>query len=118
MTMGRLADTPEPPYFAVIFTSQASQVDIAGYARTAQHMLELAERQPGYLGIEETRDEDGVGITVSYWESLAAIEAWKKQADHLDAQRLGRERWYNAFRLRIARVERATAWKAPKSSDT
>ncbi len=118
MTMGRLADTPEPPYFAVIFTSQVSQVDTAGYARTAQHMLELAERQPGYLGIEETRDEDGVGITVSYWESLAAIEAWKKQADHLDAQRLGRERWYNAFRLRITRVERATAWKAPKSSDT
>ena len=116
MTMGRLADTPEPPYFAVIFTSQASQVDTAGYARTAQHMLELTERQPGYLGIEETRDEDGVGITVSYWESLAAIEAWKKQADHLDAQRLGRERWYNAFRLRITRVERATAWAVPKSS--
>ena len=118
MTMTRLAVTPELPYFAVIFTSQASQADTAGYMRTAQHMLELAERQLGYLGVEETRDEDGVGITVSYWQSLAAIEAWKKQADHLDAQRLGRERWYNAFRLRITRVERATAWKAPKSSDT
>jgi heme-degrading monooxygenase HmoA len=118
MTMARLADTPEPPYFAVIFTSQASQVDTAGYARTAQHMLELAKRQPGYLGIEETRDEDGVGITVSYWESLEAIEAWKNQADHLDAQRLGRERWYSAFRLRIAHVERATTWEPPKSSDT
>ena len=116
--MPRLADTPEPPYFAVIFTSLSNQADTADYARTAQHMLELAQRQPGYLGVEETRDDDGVGITVSYWRSLEAIAAWKNHADHLDAQRLGRERWYNAFRLRIARVERATAWSAPDSSDT
>jgi len=39
-------------------------------------------------------------------------------ADHLAAQRLGRERWYRAFRLRIARVERAANWQAPESSDT
>lgn len=118
MTMRRLADTPEPPYYAVIFTSLVNQADAAGYARTAQHMLELAARQSGYLGVEETRDDDGVGITVSYWESLEAIEAWKNQADHLNAQRLGRERWYQAFRLRIARVERAAAWQKPASSNT
>ena len=116
--MTRLADTPEPPYYAVIFTSLDTQADAAGYARTAQRMVELAARQPGYLGVEETRDDAGVGITVSYWESLDAIAAWKNQADHLDAQRLGRERWYRAFRLRIARVERATAWQTPDSSDT
>ena len=85
MTMTRLADTPELPYFAVIFTSQASQADTAGYMRTAQHMLELAERQLGYLGVEETRDEDGVGITVSYWQSHEAIEAWNNQTDHLES---------------------------------
>ena len=113
MTMARLADTPDPPYFAVIFTSLSNQTDTAAYTRTAQHMLELAQGQPGYLGVEETRDEDGVGITVSYWESLEAITAWKNHADHLDAQRLGRGRWYSAFRLRIARVERATAWATP-----
>lgn len=115
--MTRLADTPEPPYYAVIFTSLNTQIDAEGYARTAERMLELAAHQPGYLGVEETRDVDGVGITVSYWESLDDIEAWKNKSDHLDAQRLGRERWYQAFQLRIARVERATAWQASESSE-
>ena len=116
--MARLADTPEPPYYAVIFTTLDNQADAAGYARTAERMLELAARQPGYLGVEETRDVDGVGITVSYWENLVDIEAWKNQAEHLAAQRLGRERWYRAFRLRIARVERAAAWQSSGSSAT
>ena len=62
--MTRLADTPETPYYAVIFTSLDNQADAAGYARTTQRMMELAARQPGYLGVEETRDDDGVGITV------------------------------------------------------
>jgi heme-degrading monooxygenase HmoA len=116
--MPRLADTPEPPYYAVIFTTLGNQTDAAGYARTAERMVELASRQPGYLGVEETRDGDGVGITVSYWASLDDIESWKNQADHLAAQQLGRERWYRAFRLRIARVERAAAWQASNSFET
>ncbi len=109
--MTGLADTPEPPYFAVIFSSIPSGEDGEGYARMAERMLALAARQPGYLGVESTRDEEsGLGITVSYWESEAAIRAWRCDAEHLLAQRLGRDCWYQAFRLRIARVERSKAW--------
>jgi heme-degrading monooxygenase HmoA len=102
-----LASTPDPPYWAVIFTSLRTPVDDAGYAQTAGEMEALASQQPGYLGIESTRGEDGLGITVSYWASEEAIAAWRRNADHLAAQRAGRGSWYRAYELRVARVERA-----------
>ncbi|MCE3028720.1 antibiotic biosynthesis monooxygenase [Salinicola sp. DM10] len=98
-----LADTPEPPYYAVIFTSLMGD-DSSGYAAMADRMLTLARAQPGFLGVESARE--GIGITVSYWSDLDAIRAWKRDIDHREAQRLGRERWYAAYRTRIARVER------------
>jgi heme-degrading monooxygenase HmoA len=98
-----IAETPAPPYYAVVFTSVRTDVD-EGYADMAAAMAELAARQPGYLGIESARE--GLGITVSYWRDLDAIAAWKRVVDHVAAQRLGRERWYASYRVRVARVER------------
>jgi heme-degrading monooxygenase HmoA len=77
-----------------------------GYEQMAERMLELARQQPGFLGVESVRDAAGLGITVSYWQSLEAIAAWKADAEHLAAQRLGREQWYQWFKLRVCRVER------------
>ncbi|WP_423459140.1 antibiotic biosynthesis monooxygenase family protein [Ottowia sp. VDI28] len=96
----------KPPYYAVIFASQRTEGD-DGYAATAQHMAELAARQPGYLGAESTRDEAGFGITVAYYDSLEAIAAWRRHAEHTLAREQGRERWYQHFEVRIAKVERA-----------
>lgn len=101
--MTLLADTPTPPYYAVIFTSLRTEGN-RGYAEMAQRMVELASEQPGFLGVESAREE--AGITVSYWADLASIEAWKQHAEHRVAQALGRERWYADYRVRIARVER------------
>ena len=98
-----IAATPKPPYYAVIFTSIQSD-DTRGYAATADQMVELAAHQPGFLGIEAARE--AIGITVSYWASLEAIRAWKANAEHVMAQRQGREQWYAAYRVRIALVER------------
>lgn len=70
----------------------------------AERMVELASQQPGFLGLESAREN--LGITVSYWESLEAISNWKKNAEHQEAQRLGRQQWYSNFRIRVARVER------------
>lgn len=102
----RFARTPKPPYYAVIFANQRTPGD-DGYGTTADRMVALASQQPGFLGIESTRDEAGFGITVSYWESEAAIAAWRADAEHADARRDGRERWYEHFELRVAKVERA-----------
>jgi heme-degrading monooxygenase HmoA len=102
-----IARTPEPPYLAVIFTSLRTEVDDGGYAGMAAEMDVLARRQPGFLGVESARGADRLGITVSYWVSEEAILAWKRIADHLGAQRMGRERWYADYTLRVARVERS-----------
>ena len=100
-----IAATPEPPYLAAIFTSHRTAGD-QGYATMADRMVELAQAQPGYLGVESVRDADGFGITVSYWRDEASIAAWKANSEHLVAQRLGRDQWYGAFHLRVCRVER------------
>lgn len=104
------AATPAPPYYAAIFTSRMA--DTTGYDEMSQEMGALARTQDGFLGIESARDANGLGITVSYWASLQAIAAWKANADHLDAQREGRARWYDRFQVRIARVERAYGFEA------
>jgi len=104
-----IAATPEPPYWAVIFTSRRTGPD-AGYAAMAEAMERLAVEQPGYLGHESARES--LGLTVSYWRDPDSIAAWKAQVEHLAAQRLGRERWYAAYRVRIARVERDYGFKA------
>lgn len=100
------ARLPAPPYYAVIFASRRRAGDDA-YAATAAHMLALAAQQPGFLGVESARDGEGFGLTVSYWESEQSIAAWKHQMDHRAAQQAGRERWYEHYELRVARVERA-----------
>jgi len=98
-----IAQTPDPPYYAVIFTSIRRPGD-NGYAGMAEKMLELARLQPGFLGVESARQE--IGITVSYWSDLESVRHWKRNLAHQEAQRLGREAWYSDYRVRIARVER------------
>ncbi len=104
--MDAMARTPEPPYYAVVFTSVRTADDPEGYAATADRMIELASGHPGFLGVESVRDAHGTGITVSYWSSLAAIRHWREVAEHQVAQSQGRSRWYREYRLRICRVER------------
>jgi heme-degrading monooxygenase HmoA len=97
---------PEPPYTAVIFTSQRVSDGDRGYVATAARMEELAAQQPGYLGFEGARNPDGSGVSVSYWRSAADALAWKAEAEHLLAQRHGIEQWYSAYTVRVATVER------------
>ncbi len=100
-------------YYAVIFTSKRSAEDAPGYDGMAERMLELAARQPGFLGVEHARD--ALGITVSYWDSLKSIADWKAHSDHLMAQQLGRASWYEYYRIRICRVERDYTFHRPDS---
>ena len=102
--MERLAKTPQPPYYAVIFASQRTEND-KGYEKMSEKMVELASQQKGFLGIESARDE-GLGITISYWESVEAIKQWKEHSAHQVAQDRGKKEWYKNFAVRVCRVER------------
>jgi heme-degrading monooxygenase HmoA len=98
-----IANTPRPPYYAVIFTTVRTEIT-EDYAATAERMVQLAKEQPGYLGHESARDN--LGITVSYWDSLEAIKNWKQQSEHVQAQENGRTQYYAAYTTRICLVER------------
>ena len=97
-----IAQTPKPPYFAVVFTSLRTDEE-EGYSEMAKQMVELASQQEGFLGVESAREE--VGITVSYWKDLESISKWKVNTTHQLAQKKGREDWYKSFKVRIAKVE-------------
>lgn len=96
---------PSTDCYAVIFTSTRTEGD-NGYAEASERMMELVGQQPGFLGIDSIRGADGVGITVSYWESEAAILAWRQHPEHRVIQARGRSIWYSAFQTRVCRVER------------
>ena len=98
-----IVDDLKTPYYAVIFTTILTE-EIKGYNEAAERMEDLAKEQPGYLGIESARAS--LGITVSYWQNLDAILAWKNNVEHTEVRNLGREKWYKKYQLRICKVER------------
>ncbi|MGR6466032.1 antibiotic biosynthesis monooxygenase family protein [Rhizobium sp. PAMB 3182] len=108
--MTKLAKTPRPPYYVVIFSTLRTDGD-HGYAAMAEKMDALAAQQPGYLGIDSVRDASGFGITNSYWQDEESVLAWKRNAEHTLARDLGREKWYQCYELRVARVERAYSFE-------
>ena len=92
------------PYFAVVFTAQRSHSGDDIYEITSDRMMYLAQQQPGFLGVESVRGDDGLGITVSYWRDRDAIRAWRENSEHLIAQEMGRQEFYQWYRVRIAEV--------------
>ncbi|GAB4009238.1 antibiotic biosynthesis monooxygenase [Spirosoma migulaei] len=98
-----IAQTPAPPYYVVVFTIVPS-ADLEGYEAMGGKMVELAYQQPGFLGMEYGAGE--VELTISYWENLESINQWRQNAEHIVARDLGREKWFQAFKVRIAKVER------------
>ena len=101
--MFKIINTPQPPYYAVIFTSKKINED-RGYNKMSEKMVELVSQQDGFLGFESAREE--LGITVSYWKDKESIKKWKANLEHQEAQKLGKEIWYQQYKIRIAKVER------------
>lgn len=104
--MQAIANTPEPPYYVVIFTAVHTD-DTEGYAEKAEQMYELAATMPGFIGMEAADIGKEGEISVIYWKDEASIREWKMNAEHLEAQRLGKERFYARYAIRVAKVERA-----------
>ncbi len=101
-----ILSTFKKPYYAVIFSSSRSVAHEEDYEKMAERMLELSRQQNGFLGVESLRNSDGVGITISYWDSEESIQKWKSHSEHLIAQELGRSQWYDSFTIRICKIER------------
>ena len=97
-----IAKTPNPPYYAVICTSLRTKSD-QGYRKMSSKILEIAKNQPGFLGFESASNE--LGISVSYWKDMESIKIWSQNKEHALAKNLGKEKWYEDYRVRICKVE-------------
>jgi heme-degrading monooxygenase HmoA len=108
---------PEPPYVSVIFASRRplheGSIVEDGYGAAAARMAELVALQPGYLGMDSARNTEGFGITVSYWADEGSALAWRRNLEHAEVMRQGRERFYEAYTLRVATVHRASEFERP-----
>jgi heme-degrading monooxygenase HmoA len=90
--------------YVVIFRAKVRVLD-EEYSKAASRMRELALSQFGCLefhAVTEGRNE----VALSYWPSEEAIRAWKSHPEHILAQRLGRERWYESYSVQVAAVTR------------
>ena len=91
----------------VLFRSRLTATAGADYAATAEAMLERARRMPGFVDYRHYEAADGERLSVIWWEDEATLRAWAEDAEHREAQRLGRERWYAWYRLDVGQVLRS-----------
>jgi heme-degrading monooxygenase HmoA len=96
----------------VIFRSRLRQ-PAADYAETSERMLTLARQQPGFLDYVSVRDEDGQGLTITFWKDAGSVQAWRDHLEHAAARRRGRRDWYLDYDLCVATVHRSSDWRAP-----
>ena len=96
---------PCAPCWAVVFRSRLS-ADTEGYEDAAGRMLERVAEQPGFLGVESQRGADGLGVTISWWASRAAIAAWRNDPAQRAVRAEGRRRWYAEWSVELVRVDR------------
>ncbi|GAB6110061.1 antibiotic biosynthesis monooxygenase family protein [Fusibacter bizertensis] len=110
--MSKIARTLETPYYAVIFTSTRTLGD-NGYENVGDKMFEMASKQKGFLGAESVRDEEGFGMTISYWDSLESIDIWRNNVSHMKAKEMGKKMWYSKYMIRICKVESDNYFETP-----
>lgn len=96
----------------VIFRAKVRELD-PEYSQFAEHLRDLALSQFGCLEFHSLA-EGLQEVALSYWPDEAHIRAWKTHAEHLEAQRFGRERWYEAYAVEVAEVTRK--YRFPRSA--
>ena len=89
-----IANTPEPPYYAVFFTSIHTNKEKGEYDTASARMVELAQNMPGF------------GITSVYWKDKESIKTWRNHEEHKIVKKRGRDIWYKKYIVRIAKEEK------------
>ena len=93
------------PYYVAIFTSVRMQDDEV-YEDMNDHMFELVENQPGYLGAETFSNDEKRNVTIVKFSTLEQMTNWKNNPEHLEAQKMGIEKWYKHYNVKVCKVER------------
>jgi len=85
-----------------------------GYDAMAVEMEDLARTMPGFVDVKAFKAEDGERLTVVWWENEETLKGWRENVRHRVAQRLGRERWYEYYKIEVAEIVRQNSFDRPR----
>lgn len=91
----------------VLFWSRLTGAAGEDYSSMAAEMVERARATPGFGDFKSFKSDDGERLSVIHWQDAETMRLWADDARHRLAQKLGREKWYQNFRIEIADVTRA-----------
>jgi heme-degrading monooxygenase HmoA len=106
-----VSDPFERARVVVLFRSQLTDAAGDDYATMAAAMLERAKTMPGFVAFRTYRSDEGERLSVIWWEDHETLAAWREDAEHRGAQKLGREKWYAWFRLEVCDRARASGFE-------
>ncbi len=85
----------------VVFRSRRKVEDDPEYAALAPHIFDLASKAPGFVSAKSYTADDGEHVTIARFDTAADERAWRNDAEHREAQRLGREKFYSSYDIAI-----------------
>ena len=93
---------------AVIFEVVPTATGKEEYLEIAGELRNLLEGRDGFISIERFQslvDENKI-LSLSFWRDEAAIQAWRNEMDHREAQQKGKGGLFKSYRIRVAEVVR------------
>ena len=78
------------------------------YVALVDRMVQIATTMPGYISHKGFFAEDGERCTIVEFESEETQRAWRMHPEHRDAQRKGRDIYYESYSLQICEVKRTS----------
>ncbi len=94
-----------------IFRSRLRSENADGFEQLAARMLELAEAMPGFISYKVYTSEDGERCSIIEFESPEHLRAWREHPQHREAQRIGRERYYQEYSLHVSEPMRESSFQ-------
>ena len=85
-----------------IFRSRLREEHKEEYYKTAEKMESLAMSMPGFVSFKTFKAPDGERVSIVEFESKETQEAWRNHPEHLEAQRLGREKFYSEYKILVS----------------
>jgi heme-degrading monooxygenase HmoA len=101
----------DPPVVITIFRSRLRPENEAEFHELAARMMRLAESMPGFISYKLYRSEDGERCSIVAFEFQEELLAWRNLPAHRDAQRIGLERFYHEYTLRVTEPIRESSFK-------
>ena len=94
--------------FVVIFELEVEEGKSDEYLEIAQALKAELSHIEGFISIERFRSLTSPNkmLSLSSWESEAAIQNWRNKQSHRAGQQKGREEIFAQYRLRVAYVMR------------